>query len=82
MVVLEGVREGAVESHQACKERGPPLPGAGMNEQIALSRARNLDPIRGQAEFRRDPHSLAVTIHKDSAWQGSHQCMHTGVHTV
>jgi len=31
----------------------------------ALSRARNLDPIRGQAEFRRDPHNLAVTIHKD-----------------
>ena len=49
---------------------------------VALSCARNLDPIRGQAEFRRDPHSLAVTIHKNSAWQGSHQCVHAGVHTV
>ena len=82
MVVLEGVCEGAVESGQGCKQCAPPLPGAGMNEQVALSCARNLDPIRGQAEFRRDPHSLAVTIHKNSAWQGSHQCVHAGVHTV
>ena len=38
-----------------------------MNEQVALRRARNLDPIRGQAEFRRDPHGLAVAIHEDPA---------------
>jgi hypothetical protein len=45
-VLLEGVCEGAVESRQGCHQR-------------ALRRARNLHPIGGQAECRRDPRGLA-----------------------
>jgi hypothetical protein len=44
----------------------------GVQEQIAVRGAHDLDPVGVQSQLRRNPHCLAVAIYEDAGGQRGH----------